>query len=610
MHNKIPKYLLLETIIIIACAVIMFMVLLPAPDQINELYAAPDMIEYGTGAANLARTGEYFIWVGHKHYPPMYPFGFAIFQYPFLKVSGAEVENVRYGLVFSGVAAIILIYLAGRYLWGVTAGVIAALLFAASPVVAIYSRLPMTEAPFILVFVAVLVLGFYVAGSGPGWKRNLGLVGLGALVGLGTVMRLNALIFGFPVAALVIIAARRKPYRLLADCGLLAIGVLPFALSAMAYNRAHYGGCTRTGYAYWASYIHDDPGKVWGSQYAFKGARNKPEVSNLGFAVKSALVLTSPRHSRAFRIFWLPCIAILGLAGFGLVRLFRRRVACRGKACLAPTTDEQVNPLTWLLLIAGTNLLLTVIMLFYFYQDGRFHFTWLPIVFLLAGVGMADLINRARESRWRSIAPVSVCVLLALFCIAYLYGAVRQANKFSYVEPIRYETIKKLRDITEDNAVIVSDMYGPYISYWLIAGTNRDHVPFRYGHSRQYVMPTRPERTPRAEYVFAMQLVHKSKIERHVMPLDYVGEIFPEKPGPDSLDEAVALGAEALYDFSAATSPEKIAEYLEQGRPVYLETTRIPVEKVSKEKLEEILKVRLQEIARPARKPIYRLSIK
>ncbi|MHC4660697.1 MAG: glycosyltransferase family 39 protein [Planctomycetota bacterium] len=607
---------------ILFCAVLLFVILLPNEDRINDLYITPDAVEYGTGAANLARTGDYFINVGHRRYPPMYPFGFALFQYPFLKLTGADVANIRYGLVFAAVGAVVIFYLVTRWFGGRIAATVGAILLAASPPIAIYCGIPMAETLFIFMLLSLMALGIGFCLAKRLWIRDLCIVGLGIAVGLGVLIRLNAVLYVLPVGVLIVISAWRQSARMMLDAGFFLIGFAPFAIVMAACNQANYGSFTRSGYAYWASYIHDDPGKIWRAEYAFGSAYNREDTSNIAHTAKSFLSLSTLPKPRAFKAVWIVGFFILALAFYGAVLLFRRMRSLPGNSSggSPPSGIQSVSsrfsrPIIWLMLLIGTNILLSVIMLFYFYQDNRFHFSWLPIIFMFAGFGFARLVAKGHERNFKPTLYIVLPVFAALVLCAYVYSALYQAGKYAKIPPRKIRTIRAYEKVVENNAVIISDLYGPYISYWLIAGTEREHIPYSWGRARQYVMPLKPKRTPRAEYEWALQLLPKERQSKRTNE-EFQNEVFPKYEGRDSLDEAMALGAEPLYRYAAATSPEYIHDYLERGRPVYLDTIcvfgymeQIPEELIIRKKndIEENLGVSLEEVGRPAGRPLYRL---
>lgn len=180
----------------------------------------------------------------------------------------------------------------------------------------------------------------------------------------------------------------------------------------------------------------------------------------------------------------------------------------------------------------------TIVHLLYFFPSLRFHMAGLALLSILAGAAIGSLVPRAIAKRgWILAAGLAGSLLFA-----------RQPDPL----PERRLNAETLALETPRDAVIVSGIDGAYLDYFVARGTERQIVPISRGEQ------------------YASKMIAPHRIARLDPP--------PRDARDHRAPGLLRAGAREVFEFTADERPDRIAELVRAGVPVYLDGSFVPKE--------------------------------
>lgn len=486
------------TLILVLVALLAAWRLWCSPFDASNLEIVPDSVEYAVAADRFATHRGYNLVIDGVTRPPRYPPWFSIgLLAPVLFFSRGELGAAILPVFVLAIVSVVAAFAIGKRLageWGAAGAAVALIL---NPAFAALSRVVMTDVPAVAFGLAGcwLYLGSALPRAGRAGDKPEGrpyaalLAGLLAAAGFAVRSECLAILlpFGFRI-----VTRERRPTAALA---LLALPSLLVALATGWYNAETFASWYRTGYHYWCPVPYDFPELTFGLRYVTHNV---------------ARLLTAPR------------IEVLAFGAVGAVILFARR------------RDDVRRALRYLALAAVPGSLLH---LFYFYPDARFHLFVLALASVIGGAGLGSLAGVAvRGKLW----PLPFLIALAAFLPPR--DALPPPHRRIVAETIARETPR--------DAVVVSGLDPVFLEPYLLRDSSRTIVPA----SRS------------VEY--AKTLVAKAPI----------GAIDPPPRGPTDHRAPGLLRAGAIdpCPVVATESRETLVSWVREGRRVFIDASFLP----------------------------------
>jgi 4-amino-4-deoxy-L-arabinose transferase-like glycosyltransferase len=251
--------------------------------QVEDLRPWPDAIEYEESARSLAEGRGYLLWIADQGYPPRYPPGMSALIAASMPLVGNALGSGIWVVLASALAAIAGTYVLASVAAGPTAGIVAALLVATSPVHVRWSHAVMSDVPAsaALVWLAVWIVSLR--------QRRASLLehaALGLACGLALSIRQPLVVLG-AAAGIVVAMARGGTLRERAlSTSALAAGGLLGVVPQLWLNAELFGSPLRNGYGYWVA------GAMFSVQSAASGPSGTP--SNAWYYVSMLLAGGAP----------------------------------------------------------------------------------------------------------------------------------------------------------------------------------------------------------------------------------------------------------------------------------------------------------------------------
>ncbi|MDB5288859.1 MAG: hypothetical protein JWL69_100 [Phycisphaerales bacterium] len=458
------------------------------PSRAAELEVSPDSVEYAVAARRLATTGRYEIRVNGRPLPPRYPPGFsAIFLAPVYALAPGNIGNGIFAVWAAACGAALLVYLIGSKLAGPWGGVFAAVIFLHHAEMMKYTQLVMTDIPAVLLGLTACLVYLRIRSR----PTTAAYFGGGVICALSIAIRPLTGILAIPFVFEIL---RTRRHGWVRDLAAIALPCAAVVLLNGLYQQHAFGDWRRTGYQFWLPVPYD-----------YFSLTFSPRYLGQNFARFNDYLVWAP----------------LAMGTLGAIALCRRR-------------SPHLLPVVAFTVLGA--LPLSVVHLFYFFTDIRFHFLGLTLVCLLAGCGAAVLIPEAlRRQLW---------FMLPLACLTIL---VPRLPSFPLDDqpPMRFAVATTAARLLPGNAVLISGIDPPYLEELFVRGTARKVLPI----SRD---------TPYAAAVLA----------RH-----RIAQLDP--PPHNAADHAcpglVAGGAERLYPFTAEQGVTQLSQWIDAGVPVYAE---------------------------------------
>lgn len=461
------------TIIILGC-----IALFVPPKQAANLPVVPDEGQYAMSASNLFSKWSYSVTLNHRDYPALYPYGFPLILQPAFYLWGPFVGNVTYMNFVLNMGTVILTYMIGRMVGGLAVGCIAALFLLGNHLFLRSSHLIMSQGAVACFFVLATLLLLRVQDQRDAPLR------LGILVGVGVVAGcLSSLHASWVCLDAAIIVALyliyRKSWRKLIGA-LLVVGGITFVFIAvqLEYNQQTFGRFLHSGYEYWNEIpapqffsiervLSFDFGQLYDAITipSLTRLRRFFNSNNLTYYVSSLLGL------HAHSVLYSPIATIL--IGLGAYELLKNRHDGRGHLLVALT-----------LVTSGS---LIIVFAPYYFQATRFLLPMLPLVGVMASVGLVSIYKRSCQRSAGKVAVMVGVVLGLLFfgSLSYTYartgiqydGQAEFGKRNGRIRMAKYVCAQTYNSLAEGNAVIASALDINYISHFVLMGTERSYLP-------------------------------------------------------------------------------------------------------------------------------------
>jgi 4-amino-4-deoxy-L-arabinose transferase-like glycosyltransferase len=405
-----------------------------------------------------------------------------------------ELGNGIYSILLCSLLCGKIAFAIGKRLGGNWGGVLAALALLSAPQFFLSSRQLMSDMPTLCVG---LLAGWRFL-TLPDAPRPKDYLAAGVLAALGFAFRTAALPLILPFL-FAVWQRRRQAVAIRALIPLLS-PVLAVQLATAIYNQSAFGDWRRTGYHYWCSVPYDYFGMTFSARY-------------LGMNLRKFL---EPQGMAAI------AIGILGLA------LLRRRNA------------GETKQLT--LFLALGALPITLIHLFYFVADLRFHLLLVAGLLIAGGAGLgAEIEARLPEIR-RKAGDIALACLLVCLCVgAFAMRPEEPVGRRFIVETI-YLTLPK-------DALLLTGLDPVYLEPFVQRGTAIEIIPL----SR--------------EVEYASKLITPRRIPAPDPP--------PRSPIDHRCPGLLRAGAQEVIPATADEQLEAIAERIRSGKQAFVDISAL-----------------------------------
>jgi len=381
-----------------------------------ELMPWPDGLEYAASAVNLTAGRGAVLHFGGYTYPSRYTGGYPLILEFFYRLIGTDFRPFLVSAILGMTSVFYVLWLA-RGLVGRTAGVIAALLLAFSPVFITYSSLVMSDVPTLCVTLFAVAMLITAASDeapqSPSWMRMSVWLMFGLFAGFSMIIRpTNATLFAGLALCLVMVPLERRDLPSLLKVALaIAIGfAIPVAWQ-LHQNAINLGSAFASGYAWWVPEVYGAGGKTFSIAYLFGPTMPRNPHGNVIVYGMTLLgldgMLGDPGDSRYFLYPF--AAAVFAIVGF--IAIFR-----------APGRTS-ARRLMWFGL--GYLAALTGLYCFYVFTDVAFILPAAFVLFIAAGAGVAianrwmrDVLRNRRRSAAQLAAAAGVIVLDALLVVS------------------------------------------------------------------------------------------------------------------------------------------------------------------------------------------------
>ena len=381
-----------------------------------ELMPWPDGLEYAASAVNLTAGRGAVLHFGGYTYPSRYTGGYPLILEFFYRLIGTDFRPFLVSAILGMTSVFYVLWLA-RGLVGRTAGVIAALLLAFSPVFITYSSLVMSDVPTLCVTLFAVAMLITAASDeapqSPSWMRMSVWLMFGLFAGFSMIIRpTNAtLLAGLALCVVMVPLERRDLPNLLKVALAIAIGfAIPVAWQ-LHQNAINLGSAFASGYAWWVPEVYGAGGKTFSIAYLFGPTMPRNPHGNVIVYGMTLLgldgMLGDPGDSRYFLYPF--AAAVFAIVGF--IAIFR-----------APGRTS-ARRLMWFGL--GYLAALTGLYCFYVFTDVAFILPAAFVLFIAAGAGVAianrwmrDVLRNRRRSAAQLAAAAGVIVLDALLVVS------------------------------------------------------------------------------------------------------------------------------------------------------------------------------------------------
>jgi hypothetical protein len=470
----------------------------------STLDVYPDSQEMVIGAQRLVLLGSYSIEIEGVTYPPRYPPWFSVLILaPFYAMAPHELGIGIIPVQIIALAAVMGAYALAARISGEWGGALAALLLLFTGDFLYHAKVILTDVP---AAASLLALTLVLPRLRRGDEKLRWCWLAGVLAAVAGALRVLAFASVLPLIAYVLLSQRRMGPRLLA---ITLPSTLIILLTAL-YNHHTFGDWRRTGYHFWTPIPYDVPGMTFSAGFLWENVR--------GLAGLWAVFLA-------------------GAIGAVAIWLWARGAARPDAPPPNERAHEQIAAITAMLLLAAVPI--SLVHLFYFYEQTRFHLPAATLLCVIGGAGIALLVPEMIR-RYRVLLTLGLVVAAA-------HGHV-QLQQF-VIPPLRRIAAEHMAN-TEPNAVIVTAIDPVYLEPLVLRNSQRRIIPY----SR--------------EVEYASKLVAPEKIGRLDPP--------PTSPFEHRHPALLAAGAREVVAVTAAENPEVIVELKRQGVPVYLDMSMLP----------------------------------
>lgn len=389
-----------------------------------ELMPWPDGLEYAATAVNLAEGRGAVLHFGGYTYPSRYTAGYPLILRFYYHIFGRQVSLLYITSFILGMLSVILIFMLARFLFGRTAGMVAALLLALSPVFITYSSLVMSDVPTLFVTIWAALMLWAAASDDahklPSWAWMSEWLIFGVLAGFSTIIRpTNATILAGLALCVVMVPLERRDFSSLLKAAIaIAIGfAIPVAWQ-LHQNAIHLGSAFASGYAWWVPEVYGAGGKTFSAAYLFGPTMPRNPHGNVLVYGMTLAGLDGMMGDRGDARYFLYPFAAAAFALVGFLAIFR----APAMPALAPA-NPAARRLMWFWL--GYLLALTGLYCFYLFTDVAFILPAAFVLFIAAGSGaavanrwMRDVLRDSSRSAGQFAAAAGVIMLDVLLIIS------------------------------------------------------------------------------------------------------------------------------------------------------------------------------------------------
>ncbi|HVN28990.1 MAG TPA: glycosyltransferase family 39 protein, partial [Candidatus Binataceae bacterium] len=382
--------------LLLAAVLLFAMLLINRTGFINgeELWPAPDAIEYSAMAINMDRGIGPVLHFAGLTYPARYTVGYPLLLSVAYPLVGRRPERLCLATAFMALVAVAGLYLLTLWAFDRPSAIVAAMLLATSPYFIGLSTCVLSDVPALAISILAALAFLYALE-----RESIGAAALsGLLVGWAITIRVtNATILIGIVAAVWAVTPRRLSMPAIIAFG---IGSIPFPALQAWTDWRYFGSPLSTGYAFWRPDIYRTGQDAFSLRYLFFPVSPKWKHGNLGSyllalsgldgltgRLRFGMELRPLLHSR-YALYPSPVAVFAALGALAIGRGKPRAVTIRT-------------------IYLGGGFLVTLLFfyLFYFYRDPRFVLPAMFIIFALAGFGIVST-NRNFKPGWMGIGVI------------------------------------------------------------------------------------------------------------------------------------------------------------------------------------------------------------
>src|SRR5271156_3806717 len=352
-----------------------------------ELMPWPDGLEYAASAVNLAKGRGAVLHFGGYTYPSRYTGGYPLIL-EFLRHGSISRDPPFIVSTALGMVSIFGVFWLARAMLGRTAGAIAPLLVAFSPVFITYSSLAMSDLPTLCVTIYAAWALYEAAPDASKSSRLRPITAwlvFGLLAGFSTIIRpTNAVILVGLALCVVMVPLERRDFASLAKAALaVAVGfAIPVAWQ-LHQNSLNLGSAFASGYSWWVPEVYGAGGRTFSTAYLFGPTMPRNPHGNVLVYLTTLLGLDGMLGDRGNPRYFLYPFAAAVFAMVGFV------------ATLRASEKPAARRLLWFGL--GYLAALTGLYCFYIFTDVAFILPAAFVLFIAAGAGAAIANRWMRE---------------------------------------------------------------------------------------------------------------------------------------------------------------------------------------------------------------------
>ena len=431
-----------------------------------DLMPWPDGLEYAASSINLAKGRGAVLHFGGYTYPSRYTGGYPLILAFFYRVFGEHLP-LFFVSFFLAMLSVFVIFMLTRRLLSRTAGAIAGVILALSPVFITYSSLVMSDVPTLFVTLCaarmlVLAMSDY-ANQSPGWRMAAWLM-FGLLAGFSTIIRpTNASILAGLALCVVMVPLEKRDLRtLLGSAIAIAIGFAIPAAWQLHQNAINLGSPFASGYTWWVPEVYGAGGRTFSAAYLFGPTMPRNPHGNVIVYATTILgldgMLGDPGNPRYF----LYPFAAAAFAIVGFVAILRAR------------EGSTARRLMWFGL--GYLAALTGLYCFYVFTDIAFILPAAFVLFIAAGAGaasanrwMRDVLRSRSRSAGQLAAAAGVIVLDLLLVVSIASeAAVRLSARRAFSAMV--DALQSLDTALPRDATVVSNISLQFLELYVQTG--------------------------------------------------------------------------------------------------------------------------------------------
>ena len=428
-----------------------------------ELMPWPDGLEYAASAVNLAKGRGAVLHFGGYTYPSRYTGGYPLIL-EFLR-HGAISRNPPFLVSTAlGMVSIFGVFWLARAMLGRTAGAIAPLLVAFSPVFITYSSLAMSDLPTLCVTIYAAWALYEAAPDASKSSRLRPITAwlvFGLLAGFSTIIRpTNAVILVGLALCVVMVPLERRDFASLAKVALaIAIGfAIPVAWQ-LHQNSINLGSAFASGYSWWVPEVYGAGGRTFSAAYLFGPTMPRNPHGNVIVYLTTLLGVDGMLGDRGNPRYFLYPFAAAVFAIVGFIAVFR-----------APGRSN-ARRLMWFGL--GYLAALTALYCFYVFTDVAFILPGAFILFIAAGCGAAAAnrymrqVFKNRNRKTLQLASAAGVIVLDLLLVVSLASEAAVRLSAQPASSPMVDALQSLDSTLPADATVVSNISLQFLELYL-----------------------------------------------------------------------------------------------------------------------------------------------